>query len=511
MKRVLLLVPLVLVALLAWWIWSDRDGSTRGVRRDARDGSGRSIPHPGESLREVDETDWSDAPTGSELAEPAVLVGTVYDFNDRPVWKAEVSVLHPKPSWMHFTGGQGNYELRFKRPGKYLVEARLHLDLAPQRQIVEIPEEGAPPRLDFHLKAAGCVFGEVVVGEGTPVWDGAVDIETVDLFGDAQFELDTDVDNGFFSFAWEPPKDVPLRLIVRSDDGFMEKPVSFQYDGTTLDLGRIKLTRFPTIRVRMRLPDGTWAKDVWAYHADEWVAFRTGREPTKPPDAIGWSSRIRVPTREGGTVRLVLAENDSEYYLLRDVDLVMDQFYEFEVNVRPGPIAVRGRLGDARGEALRARFRLGEAEEEIETGPEGWFSASVPHGGLFDAQLSALLVPGAGWMPVSDDTSVVFVVDADAASADVTQPLARRVLVLTRGVSAVRVLGEDGAVWSCTSEAEGDRAHLSPPLPAGDYRWVRGGMYVFGPAKAQLWRFPDDDPGVRFAVTDRGWTVIDAR
>jgi hypothetical protein len=509
-KRALLLVPLALVALLAWWIWWDGGEADRVVQREARGSRDVRTVHPGESLRKVDEADWDDASQRPELDTPAVLVGTVYDFNDRPVWKAELAVLHPQPTWTRFSGAQGVYELHFPRPGRYLVEARLHLDLAPQRQVVEIKESGAPPRLDFHLKAAGYVFGEVVVGEGTPVWHGFVDIDTVDLFGDAQYELDTDVDNGFFSFAWEPPKDVPLRLIVRCDDGFMEKPLSFKYEGERLDLGRITLTRFPTIRVRMRLPDGSWAKDVWAYYADEWIANRSLPDVKGAP-AVGWGSRIRVPSREGGTVRLVLEENDTEFRILRDVDLVVDQLYEFEVNVRPGPLAVRGRLCDARGEPVRARFRLGDAEDEIETGPEGWFSTSVPHGGLFDARVSALLVPGAGWLPVDDDTLVRFVVDADGATADIAQPLARRVLVLTRGVSAVRVLGEKGEVWSCTSEAEseGERVHLSPPLPAGDYRWVRGSLYVFGPGSG--WRFREGDPGVRFTVDDRGWTVIDAR
>jgi hypothetical protein len=509
-KRALLLVPLALVALLAWWVWWSGGEADRVVQRDARGSRDVTTVHPGESLREVEEEDWDDAAERAELDAAAVLFGTVYDFNDRPVRQAEVAVLHPQPTWTRFTGAQGEYELRFPHSGRYLVEARLHLDLAPQRQFVEVPETGDPPRLDFHLKAAGSVFGEVVVGEGTPVWSGFVDIETVDLFGDAQYELDTDVDNGFFSFAWEPPQDVPLRLIVRSDDGFMEKPVSFKYEGGKLDVGRIKLTRFPTIRVRMRLPDGSWAKDVWAYWAEEWIANRS-LPYVKGAPAVGWGSRIRVPSREGGTVRLVLEENETEFRILRDVDLVVDQLYEFEVDVRPGPIAVRGRLCDAHGGAVRARFRLGDAEEEIETGPEGWFSASVPHGGLFDARVSALLVPGAGWLPVSDDTIVRFVVDADGSAADVTQPLARRVLVLTRGVTAVRVLGPKGEAWSCMSEAEGEdeRVHLSPPLPAGEYRWVRGSLYVFGPARG--WQFREGDPGVGLTVNDRGWTVIDAR
>ena len=494
MKRYLVVIPVVLTAAAVLWYALRDDTAPRHAetRRPVTTG------HEGETVRAVEWEAWGER--GAELADPVVLFGVVLGPQGRPVRKAEVFVVAPVPQ-LAFTGADGTYELTLRHAGQHLVEARLHLDMAPQRRVVLVPEAGGPPRTDFRLKPAGHVFGEVVVGEA-PVFSGSVDILSVDLFGDAEHELDTDIDNGFYNFAWEPPRDTPLRLVVRTDEGFMDKPIDFQFDGERLHLDRIRLTRYPTIRVRMQLPNGDYAKEVQAIERKHMRPMFHGFVSAEAR-YVGLSSRIRVPTRQGGTRQLVLFTPNLEYRLLRRVDLVLDQLYELVVRVRPGPITVRRRLTDEHGTPIRARFRI--ASHTVESGPDGWFSCELPHGGLFDGVLEAIWLPRHDWVRLEShpSSSDAFVVDGDDATDASRLALDGRVLTLVPREPLVVLGGSDGPLWFAEAPPAGSGTwgSLSRCLPAGRYAWVY----------ERKKKRPALESGRPFEVTERGLTVVDAR
>jgi hypothetical protein len=481
-----------------WYVYSGA-----GSRERARRPPAPAAARPGDRLRALPQGDWPEP--GPERPEPARLHGRVFNVLGEPVYRAEVAVLWPKPYQLTFTGGDGSYELRFERPGRYLLEARLTLDLARSRPIVEIPAEGDPSPLDFHLEAAGTVFGEAAV-EQAPLRRGAVDMEVIDLFGDGHWAQDTECENGVFSFYWKPPRDVPLRIVIRSLEGFMEKPVEFRYDGGRIDLGRVHLTRYPTLRVRMRLPGGKYAAQVYAGYARELrPELRIlGEDPglyDGLPSLLTENSHVLIRKKHHVTERLVFWDESQRYRVIRDVELLLDQMCELEVAVRPGPITVRRRLTDEHGRALRARVAH-ESGPPAESDAAGFFAAALPHTGVFTMHLTALHHPDHGWIPLPRSPRRVwnaFLIDTDDPRTTCTLPLDGRLLVVTE--TSVKIVTEEGQCWR-VDEAGGEVIGVLLPtsLEPGSYRWCPGTV------RSDEWQ-----QGTPFEVAKSGLTVLDLR
>jgi len=508
-RAVLVLVPLALATLLIWWL--ARPAASPPDRADRPSGFLRE----GESVRSRPQGEWTaDQP---ELAVPSVLRGRVYDPNGRPVPKAEVAAILPKPYTLVYTGDDGSYAIEFTRPGRALIEARLTIDLAPVRKVVPIPDTGDPPPLDFHLKAAGQIFGEVVVEEA-PVLDGWVDLYAVDLWGDRHDALDTSIENGFFTFYWEPPRDVPLQLVVKSVEGYMTEPIPVVYRGEKIDLGRIRLVRYPTLLVRMRLPDGTYAGEVCACQVG---ALSTDGGRLGLGEALAMDSKIVIPQEGNVTERLVLQDGEQQYTLVRDVELALDQLRELEVVVRPGPFYARQRLVDEHGVPIRARLRLPDGPE-TETGADGSFSLEVPHGGAFAVLITELRVDPFGWVCLQESEDAGALFDADGVLDACVLPLDRRVLVVaTRDASVHMRRDEAGAGgpeawWGRDIRVDGPAALaglLSPPLHAGTWRWTRGVRTEVSVGSHSVWSFehPPIEDGELVNLAARGLTVLDLR
>jgi hypothetical protein len=458
---------------------------------------------PGDRLRDLPQGDWPEP--GPERPEPAVLRGRVFNVLGEPVWRAEVAVLWPKPYRMSFTGADGSYELRFERPGRYLLEARLTIDLARSRPIVDIPAEGDPSPLDFHLEAAGTVFGEIAVEEA-PLRRGVVDMEVVDLFGDAQYVQDTECENGVFSFYWKPPREVPLRIVVRSLEGFMEKPVELRYEGGRVDVGRIHLTRYPTLRVKMRLPDGRYADEVQAGYARDlrpelrWLGEEQVEDDGLPREWLAESSHVLIRKKQHVVEKLVLWSG--RHRVIRDVELLLDQMRELEIAVRPGPITVRRRLTDEHGRPLRARVAH-ESGRPSETDTDGFFAATLPWSGVFTLHLTALHDPDHGWIPVPRSYHrpwTAFLLDTDDPRSACTLPLDGRLLVVTER-SVVIVTGEGRFRWRVDDAGGEVIGALTPTaLEPGRYRWCPGTV------SSDEW-----NRGTPFEVGASGVTVLDLR
>ena len=496
MRRLLFVLPVALMGAVLWYVYSGA-----GSRERARRPPAPAAARPGDRLRALPQGDWPEP--GPERPEPARLHGRVFNVLGEPVYRAEVAVLWPKPYQLTFTGADGRYELRFERPGRYLLEARLTLDLARSRPIVEIPAEGDPSPLDFHLEAAGTVFGEAAV-EQAPLRRGAVDMEFIDLFGDGHWAQDTECENGVFSFYWKPPRDVPLRIVIRSLEGFMEKPVEFRYDGGRIDLGRIHLTRYPTLRVRMRLPGGKYAAQVYAgYARDLRPELRILGEDAVdddglPTELLTENSHVLIRKKHHVTERLVFWDESQRYRVIRDVELLVDQMSELEVVVRPGPITVRRRLTDEHGRPLRARVAH-DSGPPAETDAEGFFAAAVPHAGAFTMHLTALHDPDLGWIPLPRSPRRpwnAFLIDTDDPRSACTLPLDGHLLVVTK--TPVVITTDDGRFrW----RVEAGTGALTPiALEAGRYRWSESDI------RSDEW-----DQGTPFDMAKSGLTVLDVR
>jgi len=426
----------------------------------------------GETLR-----DLPDLPAAESLPErePTHLTGHVYGPDGSPVAKAEVRVVYPKTYELVRTGPDGFFELPFERHGRFLVEAALTIELAPERCWVEVPEYGDPGPVDFHLKPAGAIFGEVTLA-GIPVEDAGVELYATDIFGDEELVHDTSARNGYFNFYFDPPKDVPLRIDVKSVEGILRAPLRFTWTGEQFNAGSFDLTPYPGLRIRMRLPDGTYAKEVLTARREDLASDGGG---FFPESYIGKGSRVFIPAEHDVIARLVFlawpAESEGEvpFMVEREVQLLFGRPRELELIVRPGPLPVVSRLLDTDERGVRGRLRCGESVAA--TGDSGLFKIEVPHGGLNTLVLDALDVPGAGWVELAKNGSRhAFLLDADDPG-DCTFETGSRILLLATPPFSFGVdhgAGEGRAEWSTGAYEEESPAYLSPRLEPGPYRWA---------------------------------------
>jgi hypothetical protein len=499
-RRLWLLVPLAAaVALLAL---------LRGEEPPPR-----APPRPrlleGETLRDLPVV----AEEGPER-EPVLLAGRVFGPDGAPAPRAEVRVVFPKTYELVRAGADGAYELPFDRSGRFLVEAALTTEYAPERAWVEVPEEGAPAPQDFHLKAAGAIFGEVTLG-GVPAADAGVEIFAIDVMGGEEPVYDTGVRNGYFNFHFEPPRDVPLRLTAFSDEGFLRTPVRLVYRGGQLNAGRLDLVPYPALRIRMRLPDGSYAEEVSIVRPEDLGVDAERRRHVLYrwlPDA-----RMVVP-EEGDVTRRILiggmdvgADRDpaeNPFYLVeREVQLAVGTPRELEVLVRPGPLAVTARLLDGDGRPIAARIAHGE--EEVATGDDGSFRVVVPHGGLVTIWLAALQVPGFGWIaldPGADEHALLL--DADDPGAACRLDLRGRVLALAAIATIVELRGPGRWSFYPPGLPGATVGRLSPRLPPGEYTWNR--HVARTDARGRTTFDPPSGSGT-VTIGEGGLAVLDAR
>lgn len=505
-SRLLALALLAAAALSLLLLREGRDRAEAPARPAARDNE-RLIDLPPELPPE--------APTRSA---PAVLRGRVFGLGDAPVAKAEVAVLVPKTYDLVRTDEDGSYELRFERAGRHLVEASVSGEYAPKRVWIDVPAEGDPAPLDFHLEAAGTLFGEVTM-DGLPVAEGGVDLYAPGDGGAEKLVSDTTVRDGYFSFPFAPPSGIPLRVDATSDDGFLPEPRFATFRGERLDLGRLELVRYPTLKFRMRLPDGRVADDVRVVKRDLiWVDV-----DTRLPRITFWPkehSRLIVPERHDVTLRLLFASLDGRlgqdvdieepplYVVEREVPLAVGQPKEIELVVKPGPFPVTSRLVDGTGRPQQARIALGT--EETRTAPDGTFTVIAPHGGLVTPWLLSWDVPGHGWFDLDPRS------DAHALLLDADDPATCRLDLDARIVAF--------ATAPCRIELESDppgpgsdnqaRWWWSPQEPAGRpvaciSRALHPGAYVW-----KAWQ--GGGPGTptaegRITVKKEGFAVLDLR
>ncbi len=471
----------------------------------------------GETIRDAAE-EAHDLP----VREPTILRGHVYGPDGRPIEKAEVRVVYPKTYTLVRTSDDGVYELPFEKSGRFLIEAALTIELAPERVWAEVPEHGEPLPLDFRLKPAGAIFGEVTL-QGVPVGDAGVELYVIDLFGDAELVHDTSARNGYFNFYYDPPKDVPLRLDVKSDEGILRVPLQLVWRGEQVNAGRIDLVPYPSLRIRMRLPDGSHAPEVRTCRPEDLEPNPLWGDGGVPPTwefapvrFIGTRSRVAIPEEKDLTVRLVFvgterpqAEDADEelrtFMVERDVDLAFGRVRELDLIVRPGPFAVTSRLVDERGRPVHARLSLGD--REAATLEDGSFQIAVPHGGLHTIRVAALEAPGFGWVDLDPGAREHrLLLDADDSKECVFE-LGARVIAVTTAPAWVEL---EGPGWSFTplTPAGATLARLSPRLDGGDYAWTRATVRMDGEHMDTL------DPVSRSGVvTIEGGilSVIDAR
>ncbi|HEX5137236.1 MAG TPA: carboxypeptidase-like regulatory domain-containing protein [Planctomycetota bacterium] len=410
--------------------------------------------------------------------EPTFLPGHVYGPDGSPVGRAEVRVVHPKTYDLVRSDKDGAYRLPIDRSGRFLVEAALTTELAPARAWVEIPEDGDPAPLDFHLqRARGALFGEVTI-EGVPLDDARAYLTATDSSGAESPIHDMALEGGYFNFYLDPPKDVPLRLDVKSPYGILVAPPRFTWTGKPMDLGRIELTPYPSARIRMRLPDGSYAKGALPVRKEELQQdiqyMALAALPHSGPHGL-----LLVPTQEDVTTRCVFiavlkGDDLAPYMVEREVTLFFGRRQEIELVVPRGPIVVAGRLLDREGRGLRGRLRCGESEAA--TGEDDTFRLTVPHGGLHVVHLVGLDVPGIGSVELARDVPAQsMLLDADHP-ADLVYDTAGRILLLANAPCAFRIAydlrNRTRDVWSAGA-AEGTQAScLSPRLAAGSYPWA---------------------------------------
>lgn len=508
MRRLLVVLALVACALLVWFLRREsvapRAPSPRGLLE-------------GETLK-----DASEAAPDLPGREPTILTGHVYKPDGGPVEKAEVRVVYPKTYTLVRTGEDGGYELPFERHGEFLVEAALTIEYAPERAWVSIPGTGSPMPLDFRLKPAGAIFGEVTLA-GVPVGDAGVELYSIDLFGDSELVHDTSAKNGYFNFYWDPPKGVPLKLDVKSDEGLLRTPLQLTWQGEQVDAGRIDLVPYPSLRIRMRLPDGSHAPEVMTCRPEDLVQsivrFDKDLMPIRvlrPARFLGTKSRVAIPEEKDLTIRLVFVgeertqeegeESPRTFLLEREVDLAFGRVRELDLVVRPGPFTVVSRLVDGRGRPVHARLRLGD--REATTLDDGAFALAVPHGGLHTVRLTGLDAPGFGWVdldPHQPENSLLL--DADDRRP-VVLDLGARVVVVTTAPAWVELKAADFA-FDPLRPFGATLARLSPKLAAGTYTWTRANVRIDAEGRGV-----DVEPVSRSGVVtveDGILSVIDAR
>jgi hypothetical protein len=407
--------------------------------------------------------------------EPVFLTGCVYGPDGRRLHKAEVRVVYPKTHDL-VLAHEGSYALPFDRHGRFLIEAALTIEYAPTRLWAEIPEHGEPEPLDFHLKPAGAIFGEVTL-QGLPVEDAGVELVAFDVFGDEHPVHDTSARNGYFNFYFDPPKDVPLRLDVKSDEGLLRSPLRFKWKGEQMNVGRFDLVPYPGLWIRMRLPDGSYAPDVVTCRAKDLASNGLDFVPDR---YVGTRSRVLFPVDHDVTERLVFiatervrdGDSDAEghtFMVEREVTLLVGRPRELEVIVRPGPLLVRSRLADGDDGGVRGRLRCGASEAV--TGEGGAFEIVVPCGGLHAIHLDAIDAPGVGWVELARGRAEhAILLDADDPG-ECRFGLGGRILLLAGPSFAFAVGDGDKAAWFAGGEDEPRPVFLSPRLEPGSYRW----------------------------------------
>jgi hypothetical protein len=412
--RKLVVVAVLVACLASLLLLRARDGpAARPARAGLREG---------ESLVDLP----PDAPEpGAARTEPAVLRGRVFGLGDAPVAKAEVFVAMPRTHDLVRTAEDGTYELSFERAGQYLVEAALTSEYAPCRAWVEVPAHGDPLPRDFRLEPAGTLYGEVTMG-GFPVADAGVELHAQGATGAEELVRDTTVRDGYFSFPFAPPENVTLRVDASSDEGFLPEPRFVTYRGAPLNVGKLELVAYPSLRFRMRLPDGRVSITVRVLRRDQLRADPDARRhlPELWPEE---HSRLVLAARKDVRPRLLFAcrddhgdpNADSEacpFYLVeREVELPVGQPRELEVVVRRGPIQVTSRLVDGLDRPQHARISLGT--QEVSTAPDGTFTLVAPRGGLVTVWLTGWEVPGHGWFdldPRSPEHALLLDVDDPA-------------------------------------------------------------------------------------------------
>ena len=185
MRKALVIAALVGCAALVWFLRRETTAPRAPPQRGLLEG---------ETLKDASE-EASNLPG----REPTILTGHVYRPDGGPVEKAEVRVVYPRTFTLVRTGEDGEYWLPFEKHGEFLVEAALTIEYAPERAWVKIPAHGSPPPLDFRLKPAGAIFGEVTLA-GVPVADAGVERLARDRFGDAAGVPDTSARYGYLNF-----------------------------------------------------------------------------------------------------------------------------------------------------------------------------------------------------------------------------------------------------------------------------------------------------------------------
>lgn len=486
-------IAVPVVATIALLLFVLREGGPGG-RTDRDEAPTAAAPEAAAPRPAPVEVDFGSVP---DREVPATLRGTVFDPHGRPVPGADVMVLRPKLLELVHTGEDGRYELSLSQPGPHLVEAGLTIHLAPQRLEVLVPDEGDPAPLDFHLGEAGFVFGEIVAS-GHPVSKG-----NVDVYQGEEWILDTTCEHGIFCFTEEPPKDVTLHLRIETPEGAATGPVEFVYEGERVDLGRIEFVRYPAVRVRMRLPDGTLATTIHAGHA-RGALFDQGRVSCPQDGIVEVGPTVLVTALQPVQASLVLCDA-GDCYVVCDFLLEPGKLVEAEVAVRPGPVTLRTRLVDEYGKGIRARFarRDGPVAESRE---DGAFAVELPHGGLHALELQAVHVEGIGWVPLRQlgPDKRGFLVDADRPGSPGVLDLDRRVLLVTEGPTYVSV---DGPYLSLSGSAgEGPLGLLSRPLEPGPQRYWK---HERKELRHLVPLTPDE--GVAFDLAPRGLTVVDTR
>jgi hypothetical protein len=173
---------------------------------------------------------------------------------------------------------------------------------------------------------------------------------------------------------------------------------------------------------------------------------------------------------------------------------------ELEVVVRPGPLTVRRRLTDEHGRPLRARVAH-ETGRPFETDTDGFFAATLPHGGVFTLHLAALHDPDLGWIPLPRSNRRPwnpFLLDTDDSRSACTVPLDGRLLVVT--AASVKIVTEKGRRWRIDGTGGEVTGALLTRLEPGPYRWCPGTV-----------RFDEWEQGNPFEVRASGLTVLDVR
>jgi hypothetical protein len=515
--RIVVALLLVGLVLLVWF--ERREPRERGERAAAGADADAPAPEPEASTREAP----LNRPPEPEPEPIAFQRGRVLDPRGRPIRQASVYVLKPEPMRLAWTDAQGNYELPLYERVPHLLEAELHIDLAPARERIEVPPKGDPPPLDFHLKPTGTVYGEVVA-------DGAaVHGAWVDIYADGKRILDTETDNGFFNFTDPLPEGAPLELSVATRAGYSARPTRFTWQGQPLDLGTIELRSFPSAKVLLALPDGTETRD-----------FQPMRNPGLGPGQLLYGSDMpwdRFLQFSGDLVYLDTGETEADVVLGHFTEEILYvrkrlRFAEGgtglqRVTVQKGPLTYTARLVDRGGLPVRLRLWVGEEGPVVESDPEGRLRARLPRGGLHFLQILAIQARELGfWTPLFGSRSSYLVLDAEDPAKRVTVDFTRRILVVSAfpsyvefkrvktGRHAYTPHGRD--VWQATvafaDEKEQYAAFLSPRMADGAWHWVareftenkRGWPQFRGPPSDYR-----DWPAVRFRR--RGLTVLDAR